>query len=679
MLNFLRGSHHHPVDTAVATPPAAVQTAPEPPIRTLSLHSGRIEPGALDPLSFAGEAPALVIGFVSPHADFAAVSRATRAALPPATQVVLVSTAGELCAATGQPLYHPTDDRWDTIVLQSFSPRLLAGVSVHAIPLHCDDVRAGRPTLDMPARVEAIRRDLDRVRVPFGIDSRDTVALTFVDGLSASESCLMEAVYRSGRFPCLFIGGSAGGTLDFRRTQLFDGSRVLENVAVTLFLKIAPGLRYGVFKTQNFRKTALEFAVADADPMRRVVRSVIDPESFEVVRFTDALAAKLRCKPAELSGRLANHTFAIALEDELYVRSVAGFDIDKGEAAFYCDVNAGDALHLVEATDFVQQTDSDFAAYMRGKPKPVGMILNDCILRRLNNAGSLSRLRTFDGIAAAGFSTFGELLGINTNQTLSALMFFEIPDGTAFSDDLVDRFPVHYAKFQSYFIAARYNRLELLSRIRNRIIERMHSYLDALMSLNSGVQETAGYATRIGASMTAIQATLNRHASSFDGHAERKVELLKEFSQLSSVVKSIESVLGIIDGIASQTNLLALNATIEAARAGDAGKGFAVVASEVRKLANDTKQTLSDTRRAIDQVVSSVALVGTRLNDTGARMDEAAQDAVTLLADIRTVVVEVTSAQGAIEGRLSSLDEHAHRMADINLYIDRLKSLDRAG
>ena len=40
---------------------------------------------------------------------------------------------------------------------------------------------------------------------------QDTLALTLVDGLSASESFLMEAVYQSGRFPCLFAGGSAGG------------------------------------------------------------------------------------------------------------------------------------------------------------------------------------------------------------------------------------------------------------------------------------------------------------------------------------------------------------------------------------------------------------------------------------------------------------------------------------
>ncbi|WP_033928477.1 methyl-accepting chemotaxis protein, partial [Vibrio cholerae] len=71
---------------------------------------------------------------------------------------------------------------------------------------------------------------------------------------------------------------------------------------------------------------------------------------------------------------------------------------------------------------------------------------------------------------------------------------------------------------------------------------------------------------------------------------------------LAEKVKSIVSVLSVIQGIAEQTNLLALNAAIEAARAGENGRGFAVVADEVRALAHRTQSSTKE----IEEMIGSV-------------------------------------------------------------------------
>jgi len=82
---------------------------------------------------------------------------------------------------------------------------------------------------------------------------------------------------------------------------------------------------------------------------------------------------------------------------------------------------------------------------------------------------------------------------------------------------------------------------------------------------------------------------------------EKQMEIMQAIKE-GEVVQEIEIMAKTISDIADQTNLLALNAAIEAARAGEQGRGFAVVAEEVRKLAEQS----TDTVKGIQPVISRV-------------------------------------------------------------------------
>jgi len=108
-------------------------------------------------------------------------------------------------------------------------------------------------------------------------------------------------------------------------------------------------------------------------------------------------------------------------------------------------------------------------------------------------------------------------------------------------------------------------------------------------------------------------------SGSLQGVVEEQMELAQRLERLSSEAQQVKSVLAVISDIADQTNLLALNAAIEAARAGEHGRGFAVVADEVRKLAERTQKSLSESNATVSIIVQSV-------NDATEMMSNSAQE-----------------------------------------------------
>ncbi|XEC93116.1 methyl-accepting chemotaxis protein [Paenibacillus tarimensis] len=68
--------------------------------------------------------------------------------------------------------------------------------------------------------------------------------------------------------------------------------------------------------------------------------------------------------------------------------------------------------------------------------------------------------------------------------------------------------------------------------------------------------------------------------------------MVEKVDKLKESTRSIRKILDVLNNLTKQTNILSLNATIEAARAGAAGKGFMVVADEIRKLADQSRQSI---------------------------------------------------------------------------------------
>ncbi len=627
--------------------------------------------------------PIFISAYVSPHVEIDQVARVLSGRFP-GVPMTICSTAGELHPSAGQ-LYCPAGDRWDRVVVLCFDASVIAAAEVVAVPLGCEDLRRGTIQVPLEKRVERITRAIAGLRINMAVDFRDTLAYVLFDGLSASESFFMQALYDSGRFPCLFVGGSAGGKFDFRNTWLHDGRQKLENHALIAFLKTAPGVRFGVLKSQNFEPTGTSFHVLSASPEQRYVSQVINSQGH-ISTLVEALCENLNCTPANLEAKLADYSFAITVGKELFVRSISKLDTEAQQVHFYCDIAPGEELLLVRRTGLAKNMEKDFGRFMQGKTGSlVAGILNDCILRRLCNERELENVGRITGAAVAGFSTFGEILGLNLNQTLTSIFFFRVAAGASFQDEYVDNFVAHYGEFKAFFLRRQIAKLKGLSQVVTRQIDdfkelQFESRMDAaglessMAKLFSGLNDLGQVLNKAHAQRETMARQVESCANDLYGsvddlasHIQKQVQAIQQlgsnFSGLSQQAcesaanarhlaeasRNIKDVVEIIEQIADQTNLLALNATIEAARAGESGRGFAVVADEVRSLAEKSRKSALEIGSNVSRLSSDIGSVAGAI--------ESQSENVTGLSSLLKVIEESS-------GQTASTADHTKGVAD---------------
>lgn len=113
-------------------------------------------------------------------------------------------------------------------------------------------------------------------------------------------------------------------------------------------------------------------------------------------------------------------------------------------------------------------------------------------------------------------------------------------------------------------------------------------------------------AANLASGLEEMSAVIQELAASASQINMNEQELNTTIEGVNKLADEITEVLAFIKQIADETKMLGLNAAIEAARAGDAGRGFGVVAGEIRKLSDESKQTIVSIRELITEIKGNV-------------------------------------------------------------------------
>ncbi|WP_405131559.1 methyl-accepting chemotaxis protein [Paenibacillus sp. FSL H8-0317] len=122
--------------------------------------------------------------------------------------------------------------------------------------------------------------------------------------------------------------------------------------------------------------------------------------------------------------------------------------------------------------------------------------------------------------------------------------------------------------------------------------QRMHSQSMDMTEISGQMERSVDHTKQ---TFSSLMKGMDELAESHNRSRDIMLLLEKEASDIEVITHSVKN-------IAEETGLLALNASIEAARAGEEGSGFAVVAQQIRKLADESKESVHRINELISRV-----------------------------------------------------------------------------
>ena len=214
--------------------------------------------------------------------------------------------------------------------------------------------------------------------------------------------------------------------------------------------------------------------------------------------------------------------------------------------------------------------------------------------------------------------------------------------------------------------------------------EEINNARNILESFNNRMEQLAYNITNVQISVLDADTVADEGLNTFTDLDNSLYALQKAFKTVSTTVNSLvsklESVNTITDSIsqiASQTNLLSLNAAIEAARAGEAGKGFSVVAGEVRKLAENSKQSVEGITKILDDIKTDILDASKAMETGGVAVDNQQKTLQSTKGSFNNIKSSIGESIKEIDSCIENLTTASSEKDDVLSIMDKVSTISQ--